>query len=226
MTILTVQHLRVRLGGVPILRDVNLDIRQGEMVALVGRNGAGKTTTFRSIMGLVGVEDGRILLEGQDLLRVPIHKRAAAGIGYMPEDRRLIGDLTVEENILLPAWAMRLTDAQQRLDAVYAIMPELKPRASSKAAQLSGGQQKLVALGRAMMHGKKLLLLDEPFEGVAPALVRRIAHAIQDLQQDARELTIIVAGSNPKQAGLLTDKTYLIERGQTVEGGLVAQGGE
>ena len=162
MTLLTIDALRVKLQAVEVLRGVSLTVQSGEMVGLVGRNGAGKTTTLRAVMGLVGANAGHISFAGQSLIALPTYRRAALGIGYMPEDRRLVPQLTVEENILLPSWATRAPDAASRLDHAYGLMPEVAAMRQRKALALSGGQQKLVALARALTIGTRLLLLDEP----------------------------------------------------------------
>ena len=142
---LSVESLRVTIKGFLILRRISLDIPPGELVALVGRNGAGKTTTLKSIMGILPVSGGTIQLDGTDLVRVPGHRRAALGMGYMPEDRRLIGQLTVEDNILMPAWASKLEDGEARLAHIYDKMPEVAAMAKRRASTLSGGQQKMIA---------------------------------------------------------------------------------
>src|SRR5256712_8364691 len=158
---LKIEHLSVAIQSVQILRDVSLALPSGSMVGLIGRNGAGKTTLMKSVMRLLGASSGRIECDGIDLLKIPTHKLAALGIGYMPEDRRLIPELTVEENILVPAWALGLADARERLERVYRLIPEARAFAPRKGLQLSGGQQKLAALGRALMCGTRLLLLAE-----------------------------------------------------------------
>jgi branched-chain amino acid transport system ATP-binding protein len=171
---LSVANLDVGIGAVQILRDVSFALPTGSMTGLIGRNGAGKTTLMKSIMGLLKPSRGDIVLDDRSLLESPTHRRNALGVGYMPEDRRLIPDLTIEENLLVPAWAVKAPDARERLERVYTMVPELRDFAPRKGLQLSGGQQKLAALGRALMSGRKLLLLDEPFEGVAPALAQRL----------------------------------------------------
>lgn len=153
-----------------VLRGVSLSVKPGEMVGLVGRNGAGKTTTLRTIMGLAAPTSGRLRFGSTNLAETATHRRTALGIGYMPEDRRLVPQLTVEENILLPVWATPGIDARARLAFVYDMMPEVAQMRDRKAMLLSGGQQKLVALGRAMTVGTRLLLLEQTFEGLAPAL--------------------------------------------------------
>ncbi|MBI4242380.1 MAG: ATP-binding cassette domain-containing protein [Candidatus Rokubacteria bacterium] len=210
---LRVDDIRVTIKGFIILRGISLDIPSGGLIGLVGRNGAGKTTTLKSIMGIMPVAAGRIHLDGDDLLRVPGHRRAQLGIGYMPEDRRLIGALTVEDNVLLPAWACGLETGGDRLEYIYRLMPELVPLAKRRASTLSGGQQKMVALARALMSGTKLLLLDEPFEGLSPGLGEKLAGTIQVLQRDG--LSVLMAESDTKRIGF-AEKIYTIERGEIV----------
>jgi len=212
---LTLGNIQVTIKSFVILRGISLDIPQGQLIALAGRNGAGKTTTLKSIMGLVPVVGGSVRFDGQDLLAVPPHKRAALGIGYMPEDRRLIGSLTVQDNIMMPAWATKLATADERLDYIYRLMPDLAPLVKRRASMLSGGQQKMVALARALMSGTKLLLLDEPFEGLSPGLGEKLGETIQRLQQDG--LTVLVAQSDEKRINF-AQKTYMIERGENVDG--------
>src|SRR5919109_4271021 len=211
---LSVDDIRVSIKGFVILRGISLDIPPGGLVALVGRNGAGKTTTLKSIMGIVPVSAGGIHLDGDDLLRIPGYRRAQRGIGYMPEDRRLIGALTVEDNVLLPAWASGLEGGQDRLAFIYQLMPDVRELAGRRASQLSGGQQKLVALARALMSGTKLLLLDEPFEGLSPAFGEKLAGTIRELQRVG--LSVLVAESDSKRISFC-DTIYTIERGEMIE---------
>ncbi|MFD3005282.1 ABC transporter ATP-binding protein [Thermus tengchongensis] len=213
--ILQLREVRVTLQGFEILRGVNLHIGPGEAVALWGRNGAGKTTTLRAIMGLVALKAGQILLDGAHLENIPTHSRAALGLGYAPEDRRLIGHLTVEDNLLLPAWALRLSsgEARRRLEEVYALLPELQRLKGRLAAALSGGEGKMVALGRALMVGTRVVLLDEPFQGLAPALAQRYAETLVRVRQEKREVAFLVTESNPKLVKGLADRSYHIERG-------------
>ncbi|HEY7675805.1 MAG TPA: ATP-binding cassette domain-containing protein [Candidatus Methylomirabilis sp.] len=211
---LKVEGLRVTIKGFIILRGVTLDIPRGGLVGLVGRNGAGKTTTLKTIMGLMPVTGGTLALEGADLVRVPGHKRAPLGIGYMPEDRRLIGALTVEDNVLMPAWATGQPDGHRRLEHIYQIMPDVRVLAGRRAAACSGGQQKMVALARAVMSGTKLLLLDEPFEGLSPAMGEKFAGTIQVLQREG--LAILIAESDNKRLHFI-EKIIAIERGEIVQ---------
>jgi branched-chain amino acid transport system ATP-binding protein len=208
---LDIRHLSVEIAGSPVLTDVILSIAPGSFVGLVGRNGAGKTTLMRAIMGLLPVRAGEVKFLDKDLRATPPHDRSGLGIGYMPEDRRLVPELTVEENVLMPAWANGDPAIGERLGFVYGILPEVRAFAPRRALQLSGGQQKLVALGRALMCGRRLLLLDEPFEGVAPALARRLVEAIAALK--ATGVSVLISESDYVHSGDLIDSLYVIERG-------------
>jgi branched-chain amino acid transport system ATP-binding protein len=181
------------------------------MVSLVGRNGAGKTTLIRSIMGHLRPAQGSVRFEGADLSAQPRHTRAALGIGYMPEDRCLVPQLTVEENILLPLWVAKHLDRKARLGFVYDVVGELAEMRDRKALLLSGGQQKLVALGRALAIGTKCLLLDEPFEGIAPALSERLSEVLASLR--GKDLTLLMAQSDMNHSRELIDIEFRIERG-------------
>ncbi|MGE0723602.1 MAG: ABC transporter ATP-binding protein [Alphaproteobacteria bacterium] len=209
---LHVAGLEVAIGPTPILRSVALDAAAGALVGLIGRNGAGKTTLMRSVMGLLPARAGTIRLGDADLTRIAAQRRVGLGIGYMPEDRRLVPEFTAEENVLLPAWAARLSDAAARLQWIYGLMPEVQGFRGRRANQLSGGQQKLVALARALMAGRRLLLLDEPFEGVAPVLARRLAEVLADLKRAG--LTVLVADSSEIHIADLLDAAFVIERGE------------
>lgn len=211
---LEVQSVDVSIGKVQILRDVSISVPPGSMVGIVGRNGAGKTTLMRAIMGLLPLKAGSIRFDGSDISTEAAHRRASRQIGFAPEDRRLIPELTVEENLLLPAWAAGLKDARERLDEVYRLIPEAANFKDRRALQLSGGQQKLVAIGRARMIGTKLLMLDEPFEGVAPALSKRIAEVVASLRPLG--LSILLSGADLQHAGKGLERTYRIDRGQVV----------
>jgi len=209
---LKVDRLDVSIGSVSVLRGVTLHLPAGQMAGLIGRNGAGKTTLMRSIMGLLPARGGSIVLDGTPIDRLPAHKRVNLGIGYMPEDRRLIPQLTVEENILVPAWTLGVKDVQERLARVYRMIPETQAFAQRKALQLSGGQQKLVAIARALMAGSKLILLDEPFEGVAPALSKRIAEVVAGLKQEG--MSILLSESDLQHSAGMLDQVFYIERGE------------
>jgi branched-chain amino acid transport system ATP-binding protein len=210
--VLRVEGLDVAIGPVGILRNVNLELPSGKFAGLIGRNGAGKTTLMRSIMGILPPRNGSVHFDGATLDTLPTHMRARGGMGYMPEDRRLVPDLSVEENVLMPAWASRQPDIHARLAKVYEMIPEVEAFALRKAMLLSGGQQKLVALARALMCGTKLLLLDEPFEGVAPVLARRLAEVIAGLKQEG--LSILLTESDLSHSKEMLDALFVIDRGE------------
>jgi len=209
--LLEIDNLVVEIQSMPALRGFSLQIARGAMVGLVGRNGAGKTTLMRSIMGHLRPVRGAIRFEGTDLATQPRHARAALGIGYMPEDRCLVPQLTVEENILLPLWVADHLDRRARLEFVYEVIRELTEMRDRKALQLSGGQQKLVALGRALAIGTKCLLLDEPFEGIAPALSERLSEVLASLR--GKDLTLLMSQSDMNHSRDLIDAEFTIERG-------------
>ncbi len=212
---LKVEGLHVSIQSVAVLRGLSLTVESGSMTGLVGRNGAGKTTLLRTIMGHLPASQGRISFDGQDLGSLPSHARAALGIGFMPEDRGLVPELTVEENILVPVWVNRKLRESERLALVYQVLPELAEMRSRRALLLSGGQQKMAALARAMAAGTRLLLLDEPFEGVAPALSRRLAEVIAALK--GSDVSVLIAQSDLNHSRKLVDAEFVIERGANVE---------
>lgn len=209
--LLSIGNLHVAIQSIAVLRGFSLDVASGQMIGLVGRNGAGKTTLLRSIMGHLPVQQGAIGFAGKDLMKTQRHDRAALGIGYMPEDRRLIPELTVEENIVLPIWVSKHLDKAERLEFVYGVLPELVQMKDRRALLLSGGQQKLVALARALAVGTRLLLLDEPFEGVAPALSERLSEVIAGLRGST--VSVLIAQSELNHTQDLFDREYVIERG-------------
>lgn len=219
---LDLKNLHVSIASTPILRGVNLSVGHGETVAFVGRNGAGKTTTLRATMGLVA-STGDIVLDGKAIDKVPAHERPGLGIGYAPEDRRLFSAFTVEENIRLPARVANLSpdETRRRLERVYSILPELKEMGPRPAGSVSGGQGKMVALGRALMLGTKLVLLDEPFQGLAPVLASRYAEALRALRDQDRSLSLIITESNPGLLKSFAERIVTIERGEIQQSELV-----
>ena len=208
---LQVDSVHVAIQSVQVLRGLSLHVDTGRMVGLVGRNGAGKTTLIRTLMGHLTTGQGRIVFDGQDLGRLPPHARAALGIGYMPEDRGLVPELTVEENILVPVWVSKTLNEADRLALIYRVLPELQEMRGRKALLLSGGQQKLVALARALAVGTRLLLLDEPFEGVAPVLSKRLGEVIAGLRGSAT--SVLIAQSDLNHSRRIVDSEVVIERG-------------
>jgi branched-chain amino acid transport system ATP-binding protein len=208
---LKIEGVHVAIQSVVALRGLSLSVADGTMVGLVGRNGAGKSTLLRTVMGHLTPTQGTISFDGKDLGKLPRHARAALGIGYMPEDRGLVPELTVEENILVPVWTSKTLKEAERLALVWRVLPELVEMKDRRALLLSGGQQKLVALARALAVGTRLLLLDEPFEGVAPALSKRLADVIAGLK--GSEVSVLIAQSDLNHARKLVDAEFVIERG-------------
>ena len=208
---LKLQNVNVSINAVQILRGVSLELPAGAMIGLIGRNGAGKTTLMKSIMGILKASDGQVEFDGRNLRAIHTHQRTRLGIGYMPEDRRLVPDLTVEENLMVPAWAAKVADAPARLEKVYRLIPEVREFGPRKGSQLSGGQQKLAALGRALMCGTKLLLLDEPFEGVAPALAQRLVEVVSNLKKEG--MSVILSESDLQHSERMVDRIVVLDRG-------------
>ena len=213
---LTISELDVSIGATPILRGINLTVPTGNMCGLIGRNGAGKTTFMRAVMGALDAQAGKIEFDGVDLTTTDAYRRAHMGIGFMPEDRRLVPELTAEENILLPVWATGAENSEQRLKWIYGLMPEVEEFRARGATELSGGQQKFVAFARALMCGTKLLMLDEPSEGIAPIFARRMVEILANLKEEGE--SVLVAESNDVHISRLLDETFVIERGSIVAG--------
>ena len=211
---LEINGLDVYIERTQILREVSLALPKGAMAGLIGRNGAGKTTLMRSVMGLLRPAKGAVRIDGADVTAAPAYGRAKLRVGYMPEDRRLVPELTVEENILVPVWVSQSLQTDERLALVYRVLPELQEMRDRRALLLSGGQQKLVALARALAVGTRLLLLDEPFEGVAPALSKRLAEVIAGLK--GSEVSVLIAQSDLNHSRKLVDAEFVIERGANV----------
>src|SRR3954468_3552893 len=213
--VLSFENVNVAIADVPVLRNLSFALQAGASAALIGRNGAGKTTTVRTIMGFTE-ERGTVRLGGEDLGLVAAHRRPLLGIGYAPEDRRLFSAFTVEENILLPGRVAKLhpEETRRRLERAYAVLPELKELANRPAGSVSGGQGKMVALGRALMLGTRLLILDEPFQGLAPVLAQRYAEALRRLRSQDKDITLLITESNPKLLETFADVTLTIERGE------------
>jgi branched-chain amino acid transport system ATP-binding protein len=205
-----ITNLSVSIGPIPIVRGASFVIEQGEMCGLIGRNGSGKTTLLRAIMGAIPAR-GIVEIGRTNLLTLPSHLRVAHGIGYMPEDRRLVPDFTVEENVLLPALSLKMREADQRLNWIFRLMPEVAQFRARPPLELSGGQQKMVALARALMAGTRMLLLDEPFEGLAPALARRLGEVLANLRTEG--ISVLLAESNEVHVIDLLSRTFRIERG-------------
>jgi ABC-type branched-subunit amino acid transport system ATPase component len=212
---LRLEEVSVDLAGTPVLRSIFAQVHAGSLVAVVGRNGAGKTTLLRTTMGLVKLKRGRILFDEDELHTLPAYWRAEQGIGYAPEDRVIFPTLTVEENMRLPCEAHRLgnKDINDRLVGVLEVVPQLKDMLKRSGAALSGGQGKMVALGRALMAGTRLVLLDEPFQGLAPVLALQYGEALGRLRKLRPDLAVIVTESNASLLGDIPDQIWTLERG-------------
>jgi branched-chain amino acid transport system ATP-binding protein len=218
---LKVESLGVRYGGIEALQGVSIEVRQGESVLLVGSNGAGKSSLINAVVGLVPTHAGRIVFDGQDLAAVSCPARARLGIGYSPEGRRVFKSLTVTENVLSGTLGLPMAKARENLAWIQAIFPLLTERADQPANQLSGGQQQIVAIARAVSTLPKLLLLDEPFLGLAPVWIGRISEAIRELQR--RGTTILMTEQMARPALKLVDRAYVIRNGEVRRSGTVAE---
>ena len=209
---LEIKNLNINIDNIKILEDFNIKVQNFSSV--IGRNGAGKTTLMRSIVGAIKVKRGNIIFNDNDLTNMPAHSMTHYGIGYMPEDRRLVPDLSVRDNILIPIWAIKSSQQNSELEKVLNFIPELKELLNRGSFQLSGGQQKLVALARAMIVGNKLLLLDEPFEGVAPALAERLVELIKNLSK--LDLLTLITESDETFSKKIKADIIRIERGRVI----------
>jgi branched-chain amino acid transport system ATP-binding protein len=216
---LEICHLNASYGAVQALKDVTLHVSVGELVALIGSNGAGKTTLMRAISGLVSTSGGSISFLGQDLVDVRPHERVIQGIAHVPEGRHVFGDQSVRDNLELGAYTREASapDIAEDIDQMFAIFPRLRERTSQKAATLSGGEQQMLAIARALMSRPKLLLLDEPSLGLAPIVVREIFALIRRLK--AEGVTILLVEQLANLALAIADRAYVLETGQiTLDG--------
>jgi ABC-type branched-subunit amino acid transport system ATPase component len=212
---LVLENVSVDLAGTTVLRRVSAQLHAGSVIALVGRNGAGKTTLLRTVMGLVKIKSGRILFDDDELHSLPAHWRAEQGIGYAPENRVIFPTLSVEENMRLPCEAHGLpnNEIDDRISAVIEVVPQLREMLKRSGAALSGGQGKIVALGRALMAGTRLVLLDEPFQGLAPVLAVQYGEALGRLRKVRPDLCVLVTESNASLLKDIPDHTWTLERG-------------
>ena len=210
--LLAVQELNAWYGESHILHGVAFDVAAGEVVTLLGRNGAGKTTTMKSIMGIVGRREGSISLDGVETIRLPSNRIAHLGIALCPEERGIFSSLNVEENLLLPP---KVKDGGLTLEQIFTLFPNLKERLSSQGTKLSGGEQQMLAIGRILRTGARLLLLDEPTEGLAPVIVQQIGRTIAELK--AQGFTILLVEQNFHFAATVADRHYVMENGRVVD---------
>jgi branched-chain amino acid transport system ATP-binding protein len=209
--LLKIENLHAWYGESHVLHGVNLTVREGEVVSLLGRNGAGRTTTMRAIVGLTGRRTGSIQVRGQEAIKLPSHKVARLGVGYCPEERGIFASLSAEENLMLPPV---VGEGGMSVDEIYDMFPNLKERAASPGTRLSGGEQQMLAVARILRTGARLLLLDEISEGLAPVIVQKLAEMIRKLK--ARGYTIVLVEQNFRFAAPLADRFYVMEHGKIV----------
>jgi branched-chain amino acid transport system ATP-binding protein len=211
--LLDVRGLEAWYGESHVLHGVDLEVREGETVTLLGRNGAGKTTTLRAIMGIIRRRRGSIRLEGEDLLGLSLHRVARRGLGYVPEERGIFAGLDVVENLMLPP---RVAEGGFTVEEIFRLFPNLLDRRASQGTKLSGGEQQMLAIARILRTGARLLLLDEPTEGLAPVIVQRIGEVIRTLKE--RGMTILLVEQNFRFARRVADRFYVMEDGRMVDG--------
>ncbi len=209
--LLQVSGLNAWYGESHVLHGVDMTIGEGEMITILGRNGVGKTTTLRTIMGIVRERKGKILFDGRDMMDVPLHHTAHAGIGFVPEERGIFATLTVEENLMLPPV---VAGTGMVLEEIYELFPNLLERRTSPGTKLSGGEQQMLAIARILRTGVRLLILDEPTEGLAPVIVQRIGEVLKTLKE--RGMTVLLVEQNFRFASRVADRFYLMEHGQMV----------
>ncbi|WP_086851477.1 ABC transporter ATP-binding protein [Amycolatopsis kentuckyensis] len=212
--LLDVQDINVHYGKIAALKGMSIQVDEGEIVSLIGANGAGKTTTLKTISGLRPLTSGRILFNGQDISKTPGHKRVLLGIGQSPEGRGVFPGMTVQENLLMGAYT-RKDDLQADLDEVYELFPRLNERRTQFGGTMSGGEQQMIAIGRALMTKPKVLLLDEPSMGLAPMLIAQIFDIIREINK--RGTTVLLVEQNAQQALKLSDRAYVLETGRVVK---------
>jgi branched-chain amino acid transport system ATP-binding protein len=211
-SLLTVRGLEGWYGESHVLHGIDIDVRAGEVITLLGRNGAGKTTTLRAIIGILGRRSGSIVYDGVETIRMASRNIARLGLGYVPEERGIFASLTVHENLMLPP---RVKPGGMSVADIHQLFPNLKERAGSQGTKLSGGEQQMLAIGRILRTGAKLILLDEPTEGLAPVIVQQIGRTIQQLK--AQGYTIVLVEQNFRFAQTLADRHFVIEQGQVVD---------
>ena len=209
---LSIRNLRVRYGPIEALHDVSLEVNRGEVVTLIGSNGAGKTTTLGAVSGLLPLASGTILFDGQDITKLPPHKRVPLGLVQVPEGRRIFGSMSVAENLDLGAYARTDRAALKgELEEIYALFPRLAERKNQAAGTMSGGEQQMLAVGRALMSRPKLLLLDEPSLGLAPLLVKEIFAVVRRIRDAG--VTVLLVEQNAHKALEIADRAYVLETG-------------
>jgi len=208
---LEIQNLNAWYGESHILHGVDMRVGEGETVTILGRNGVGKTTTLRTITGIVRTRKGKLTFAGKDMMQVPLHKTAHRGIGFVPEERGIFSTLTVSENLMLPPV---VASGGMTVEEIYELFPNLYERRNSAGTKLSGGEQQMLAIARILRTGVRMLLLDEPTEGLAPVIVQRIGEVLRQLKE--RGMTILLVEQNFRFASRIADRFYLMDHGQMV----------
>lgn len=212
-TVLEVRDLQAWYGESHILHGVNFDVKQGEVVTLLGRNGAGKTTTLKSIMGIIGKRTGSVKFEGNEIIKAASDKIAKQGIAFCPEERGIFSSLDVRENLMLPP---TIRPGGLSVEQIFELFPNLKERLNSQGTKLSGGEQQMLAIGRILRTGARFLMLDEPTEGLAPVIIQQIGHTIARLKSEG--FTILLVEQNFRFASTVADRFYIVDHGQVVDG--------
>ena len=218
MAMLEIKDLEVYYGVIQAIKGISFEVNQGEVIALIGANGAGKTTTLQTITGMLQAKRGQIIFEGKDITRVPGHKIVSMGMAHVPEGRRVFADLTVLENLKLGAYTRKdKSEIAQTLKKVYESFPRLEERKNQSAGTLSGGEQQMLAMGRALMSKPRIILMDEPSMGLSPIFVEEIFKIIQDIS--AAGTTVLLVEQNAKKALSIADRAYVLETGNIVLSG-------
>jgi len=218
MAMLSVNNLQVHYGMIQAIKDVSFEVNEGEVIALIGANGAGKTTILHTITGLIESKGGSVEFEGKDITKMPGHKIVTLGMAHVPEGRRVFADLTVYENLKMGAYTRKdKNEIAQSLEQVYEHFPRLKERKNQLAGTLSGGEQQMLAMGRAIMSHPKLLMLDEPSMGLSPLLVDQVFEIIKDINKDGT--TILLVEQNAGKSLTISDRAYVLENGKIVLSG-------
>ena len=218
MALLEVHDLEVCYGVIRALHGISFEVNQGEIVTLIGANGAGKTTTMQSVVGLIPARSGSVIFEGQDITKTPCHKIVRMGMTQVPEGRRIFQELSVYENLLMGAYSVKdQSNFKNDLEAIYTRFPRLAERKNQIAGTLSGGEQQMLAMGRAIMSHPKLLMLDEPSMGLSPLLVDQVFEIIKDINKDGT--TILLVEQNAGKSLAISDRAYVLENGSIVLSG-------
>lgn len=217
MSLLKVEDLNVYYGVIHAIKDISFEVNEGEVIALIGANGAGKTTTLHTITGLLQPKSGRIEFKGHDLVKTPAHKIVGLGMAHVPEGRRIFQELTVYENLKLGAFTRKDKDIAKTLDMVYERFPRLKERKNQIGGTLSGGEQQMLAMGRALMSKPDIIVMDEPSMGLSPIFVSEIFDIIKEIS--AQGTTVLLVEQNAKKALEIADRAYVLETGKIVLSG-------